>query len=194
MKRRGANGRESRSESDALKGLASTNSSFQSRLACRPRAYKMVSTATPTPAAGPSTPAAAKPQVHGTRPEQLAASHKRAKGPSLYHNLLPLIPAKPSYLSTLLSSFPFLQLSPPQIQAIYDEMTRTVWVQQDDDMVLLWRRGFFGKGTLSRSEPSWKRRVENKIAELEGREKSELTSYIASRCIADLLHFIRAHL
>jgi tRNA-splicing endonuclease subunit Sen2 len=149
--------------------------------------HSMASTASSAPTAGPSTPLPAKTQVHGTRPEQLAASHKRQKGPSLYHNLLPLIPAKPSYLATLLSSFPFLSLSPPQIQAIYDEMTRTVWVQQDDDMVLLWRRGFFGKGTLSRSEPSWKRRVENKIAELEGREKSEFIGCIAPKRIADPL-------
>lgn len=120
-----------------------------------------------------AAPSAAKASSQGTRPEQLAASHKRTRGPSLYSNLLPLLPAKPSFLTSFLSSLPLLSLSPPQIQAVYDEMTKTVWVQGDADMVMLWRRGFFGKGTLSRSEPSWKRRVENKIAELEGREKSE---------------------
>jgi hypothetical protein len=45
-------------------------------------------------------------------------------------------------------------------------------VRGEDDMVILWRKGFFGKGALSRSEPSWKRRVENKIAEAEGGVKS----------------------
>jgi tRNA-splicing endonuclease subunit Sen2 len=43
-------------------------------------------------------------------------------------------------------------------------------------MQRLWRQGFFGKGFLSRSEPSWRRRVENRRAELEGKEKREPTT------------------
>lgn len=118
--------------------------------------------------AGPSSGA-----MTSTRPENLGPSNKRIRGPSIYLNLLPLVPAGPSFVNSLLSAMPLLSLSPPQIEALYDDLTKTVWVTGEQDMMLLWRRGFFGKGTLSRSEPSWKRRVENKIAESEGRAKSE---------------------
>ncbi|KAJ7257918.1 hypothetical protein B0H12DRAFT_1110610 [Mycena haematopus] len=40
-------------------------------------------------------------------------------------------------------------------KGIFDEATRSVWVSSRSDSTLLWRRGFFGKGDLSRSEPSW---------------------------------------
>ncbi|KAJ6496806.1 hypothetical protein DFH09DRAFT_342926 [Mycena vulgaris] len=43
----------------------------------------------------------------------------------------------------------------PQCQGIFDEATRSVWVSSRNDSTILWRRGFFGKGDLSRSEPSW---------------------------------------
>lgn len=120
----------------------------------------------------PTTMAARTAQT-GTRPEHLGNSSKRSRALALYGNLLPLTPVAPSFLSSFFSSFPGLSLSPPQIQAIYDELTKSVWVHGEEDMVMLWRRGFFGKGSLSRSEPSWKRRVENMLAESQGREKSE---------------------
>jgi hypothetical protein len=44
---------------------------------------------------------------------------------------------------------------------VYDATTRCVVVEDRGDMEILFRRGFFGKGTLSRSEPSWRdRRVD----------------------------------
>lgn len=46
----------------------------------------------------------------------------------------------------------------PQCKGVYDPLTRSVWVTDRDDMDILFRRGFFGKGTLSRSEPSWRER------------------------------------
>lgn len=104
-----------------------------------------------------------------TRPENLGSSNKRANLLSLYQNLLPNInPAKASLLASFSAALFPSPLAPPQIQAIYDELTQTVSVHGEDDMVALWRRGFFGKGSLSRSEPSWKRRVENRRAEFEG--------------------------
>ncbi|KAK6464169.1 hypothetical protein DFJ63DRAFT_333761 [Scheffersomyces coipomensis] len=36
-------------------------------------------------------------------------------------------------------------------------------VDQTDDVLRLWRRGFFGKGILSRSEPTWKERTINRL-------------------------------
>lgn len=107
-----------------------------------------------------------------TRQENLGSSGKRARGPNLYLHLLPLLPTPPSFISSFLSSIPSLSLNPTQIQAVYDELTGMIRVHDERDMELLWRRGFFGKGSLSRSEPSWRRRVENKIALAEGREQS----------------------
>lgn len=118
-----------------------------------------------------ATPTSSTPIV--TRSENLGSSHKRARGPNLYSQLLPLAPTPPSFLSSFLSLVPHLALSPPLIQAIYDDLTKSVWVQGEEDMVRLWRQGFFGKGALSRSDPSWKRRVENKRAEALGGVKSE---------------------
>ncbi|KAJ7089660.1 hypothetical protein B0H15DRAFT_265546 [Mycena belliarum] len=43
----------------------------------------------------------------------------------------------------------------PHIDAIFDAPTRSVWVADRHGATILWRRGFFGKGDLSRSEPSW---------------------------------------
>ncbi|GAA5982468.1 hypothetical protein JCM11641_006125 [Rhodosporidiobolus odoratus] len=122
------------------------------------------------------TQVAQTPRVNATRPEQLAASSKRtskAQILQLYQQLLPLKPSKPSLLNTFLSSIPFAvsSLTPTQIEAVWDELTQSVWVKDENDMLRLWRQGFFGKGFLSRSEPSWKRRVENRRAEVEGREK-----------------------
>lgn len=60
------------------------------------------------------------------------------------------------------------QIRPDIVQAHYDPVTQTIYVEtgnhQDQDaspspaMRLLWECGFLGKGTLSRSEPSWKQR------------------------------------
>ncbi|GAA5933263.1 tRNA splicing endonuclease subunit SEN2 [Sporobolomyces koalae] len=117
---------------------------------------------------------------NATRPENLASSNKRTSRQSLlalYSQLLPLAPptSRSTYLASLLSAVPGLSLSTPQIEAVWDELTESIWVTHENDMQRLWRQGFFGKGFLSRSEPSWKRRVENRRAELEGREK-RLTS------------------
>ncbi|SGZ21193.1 BQ5605_C021g09341 [Microbotryum silenes-dioicae] len=119
-------------------------------------------------------PPGATPQG-GTRPESLESSHKRTRGPNLYQYPLPLLPASPSFISSLLSLLPSLSLTPSLIQAIYDTLTKTIWVQDPEEMNNLWRHGFFGKGSLSRSDPSWRRRVQNRIAEAEGTQKN-LTS------------------
>ena len=43
----------------------------------------------------------------------------------------------------------------PHCEGIFDAATKSVWVTNSKDVMILWRRGFFGKGDLSRSEPSW---------------------------------------
>jgi len=55
--------------------------------------------------------------------------------------------------------------------------TRSVWVLQSKDAILLWQRGFFGKGDLSRSEPSWlTRQINNRRAGGKQMTSEELTA------------------
>ena len=62
-----------------------------------------------------------------------------------------------SILSAYTSSFT-AHVEVPKCTGVYDPVTRSVWVVDREDMDILFRRGFFGKGTLSRSEPSWRER------------------------------------
>ena len=138
----------------------------------------------------------------GTRPENLSSSNKRTSRQSLlalYSQLLPLAPPPPSYLNTFLSTLPTLNLTTPQIQAVWDELTESIWVRDQGDMQRLWRQGFFGKGFLSRSEPSWKRRVENRRAIIDGKQKRKLSfplSLATLTLLANLpfLVFDRSHI
>lgn len=43
----------------------------------------------------------------------------------------------------------------PPVVGVFDAASQSVWVTGSEDMETLFNRGFFGKGTLSRSEPSW---------------------------------------
>ena len=66
-----------------------------------------------------------------------------------------------SFLSSLTSSLRGSQAIIPQVTGVYDAATQSVIVRDRKDMELLFQRGFFGKGTLSRSEPTWRdRRVD----------------------------------
>ena len=47
------------------------------------------------------------------------------------------------------------QVLNPRCEGTFDPTTRSVWITNSRDSMILWRRGFFGKGNLSRSEPSW---------------------------------------
>lgn len=73
----------------------------------------------------------------------------------------PLHPAhQPRHTPSLLSQLVFPSKRPivPQCVGRYDPITRSVIVENKEDVEILFRRGFFGKGTLSRSEPTWKAR------------------------------------
>ena len=76
--------------------------------------------------------------------------------------LLPLPPQKTflfSYLPTFVS--PSTSVEKPCCNGAFDPLTRSVIVTSKTDMDILFRRGFFGKGSLSRSEPTWRdRRLE----------------------------------
>lgn len=84
-----------------------------------------------------------------------------------YGNPLPILISSPkpnpssstilsSYLPTFLTTQTIIEI--PICNGTYDPRTRSVWVTDKQDMEILFRRGFFGKGTLSRSEPTWRER------------------------------------
>ncbi|KAF9245279.1 hypothetical protein BU15DRAFT_85612 [Melanogaster broomeanus] len=72
----------------------------------------------------------------------------------------PSILTEPSPPSLLQKSLGLLGVSVTQVlnphcEGVLDVATRSVWVLDMKDAMVLWQRGFFGKGDLSRSEPSW---------------------------------------
>ena len=99
-----------------------------------------------------------------------ATSHKKAgrrrnENNVIYANPLPVIfsPIENRFAVTTLG---ILGISPtrvlnPRCQGTFDPISRSVWITDPKDRMVLWRRGFFGKGNLSRSEPSWLVRLTN---------------------------------
>jgi tRNA-splicing endonuclease subunit Sen2 len=84
----------------------------------------------------------------------------------IYGNPLPILfsdDEKPSRVTSLLGLLGLsrTQVLYPHCQGFFDAPTRSVWVTDTNDVTILWRRGFFGKGDLSRSEPSWLTRQVN---------------------------------
>src|SRR5258708_21535441 len=92
----------------------------------------------------------------------------------LYPHALPIVPHPSASLSSrvltnvLGASFTRVSISNPQCIGTFDVRTRSVWVTNTRDIEILWRRGFFGKGNLSRSEPTWLNRRVNQLAGAKG--------------------------
>lgn len=57
----------------------------------------------------------------------------------------------------------------PDVVGVWDELTGSVWVTDPASVLALWTRGNFGKGSLSRSEPTYLKR---RIAELSNESNS----------------------
>ncbi|KAI5121497.1 hypothetical protein M0805_006534 [Coniferiporia weirii] len=74
--------------------------------------------------------------------------------------------------------FSAARISRPHLEGVLDAATRSIWVANSGDAMLLWRRGFFGKGNLSRSEPSWLARQLNqrKVRAAGGMTAEEVTA------------------
>ncbi|PYH42743.1 tRNA splicing endonuclease subunit SEN2 [Aspergillus saccharolyticus JOP 1030-1] len=94
------------------------------------------------------------------------------------HPLPPLIPHNPlSIVSVLLSYLTYL-IAPPQqhvYSAYFDSATSSVHVTDPKAIRALWEMGFFGKGSLSRSEPSWVEREKKRRGLLGGTTSEEVT-------------------
>lgn len=98
----------------------------------------------------------------------------------------------PSYLTSITPSFlRHRRIDVPSCTGTYDALTRSVWVTKRDDMEMLFCRGFFGKGTLSRSEATWKDRRVDMVKGGNCEHKKHLGRYRADS-IAVLAEQIRA--
>ncbi|PFH51048.1 hypothetical protein AMATHDRAFT_143567 [Amanita thiersii Skay4041] len=102
------------------------------------------------------------PSSHPKGPAKLGP--RRNESNVIYANPLPLLFETPQYKTTNFNS-PGLGLSinfvNPHCEGVLDSLTRSIWVTDSQHSLILWRRGFFGKGLLSRSEPSWLSRQRN---------------------------------
>ncbi|KAL4886333.1 hypothetical protein BJY04DRAFT_229381 [Aspergillus karnatakaensis] len=98
--------------------------------------------------------------------------------PLTVHPLPPLIPHNPiSVISVLLSYLTYL-VAPPHTDiyaAYFDSNTSSVHVTDEKTVRALWEMGFFGKGSLSRSEPTWLDQEKKRRGLLRGVTSEELT-------------------
>lgn len=95
--------------------------------------------------------------------------------------LPPLIPHNPFSLLHLVCVYITQLLARPSshpstlFQAYFSLETRSVHVVDEDAIRVLWEGGFFGKGSLSRSEPSWLDREKRRKGLLVGETSEEVT-------------------
>lgn len=96
---------------------------------------------------------------------QTKGGGKRYENNRIYANPLPLlfVEPPPSRIGSVLGllGLSLARVENPHCEGVFDPVTRSVWVSKPDHSLILWRRGFFGKGDLSRSEPSWLARQTN---------------------------------
>lgn len=98
--------------------------------------------------------------------------------PVTAHNVPSVIPHNPlSLISVTLSYLSFLIFPPRQeiYTAYFDLATSSVHVTDERAIKALWQMGFFGKGNLSRSEPSWLEREKKRRGFLGGSTSEEAT-------------------
>ncbi|THC92681.1 hypothetical protein EYZ11_007852 [Aspergillus tanneri] len=96
----------------------------------------------------------------------------------LVHPLPPLIPHNPLSIVSVLLSYLTYFISPPHHEvypAYFDSDTSSVHVTDEKTIRALWEMGFFGKGNLSRSEPSWLEREKKRRGLLGGVTSEEVT-------------------
>ncbi len=99
------------------------------------------------------------PMPSGRNRGQFKGGGKRNENNRIYSNPLPVLfhDSSPRPVRSLLSfvGLSLAKIESPECEGFFDPVTRSVWVPNPQHSTILWRRGFFGKGDLSRSEPSW---------------------------------------
>lgn len=99
--------------------------------------------------------------------------------PLSVHPLPPLIPHNPLSIVSVILSYMTYFISPPShdvYSAYFDSNTSSVHVTDEKAVRALWEMGFFGKGNLSRSEPSWLEREKKRRGLLGGNTSEDFTS------------------
>ncbi|KAJ5241104.1 uncharacterized protein N7469_002695 [Penicillium citrinum] len=117
--------------------------------------------------------------ARATRPPRPNYRHiHRFPLPVNAHPVPPVIPHNPlSIISAALSYLSFLISRPSQEvhSAYFDPATSSIHVTDEKAIRALWEMGFFGKGSLSRSEPSWLEREKKRRGLLGGNTSEEVT-------------------
>ncbi|KAH8832437.1 tRNA-intron endonuclease [Flagelloscypha sp. PMI_526] len=102
---------------------------------------------------------------------------RRTEANKIYAHPLPILFAESSVVSRTLRSVLGLSVTEiinPHVHGYLDPATKSVWITNSTESMILWRRGFFGKGDLSRSEPSWlARQINDQTARKTNRMTSE---------------------
>ena len=102
--------------------------------------------------------------------------------PVTAYPLPPLIPHNPLSIFQIAFTYFYRLLSPPSShpsvlhQAYFSPETCSVHVTEEKAVRALWERGFFGKGSLSRSEPSWLDREKKKRGLIANETSEEFTA------------------
>lgn len=97
--------------------------------------------------------------------------------------LPPLIPHNPFSVVQVVFTYLYQLVAPPLshpqplFKAFISPETKTVHVTDEQTIRALWERGFFGKGSLSRSEPSWLDRERRRV----GFDFSETSEEVTKR-------------
>ncbi|KND93375.1 putative tRNA-splicing endonuclease subunit tsp-2 [Tolypocladium ophioglossoides CBS 100239] len=130
-----------------------------------PEPMAEIKTSTPTPGLGTAAPTPKSsnglpPQKRGPSIHQIYA----LPAPIRTFPLPTFYPNNPVSLFHVLSAWLSQTLSPPPAepavihQGVWSEATTSVHVMDEKSMRALWEQGFYGKGSLSRSEPNWLKR------------------------------------
>ena len=93
--------------------------------------------------------------------------------PLIPHNPFSILQIAYTYISYLLS--PPKSHTPNHVSGYFSPDTNSVHVTDPISTRLLWERGFFGKGTLSRSEPTWLDREKKRLGLLANDTSEEYT-------------------
>lgn len=130
-------------------------------------------------AATPNTLQRQQQQQQQNRPRRPNYRHlHRFPLPIETYPLPPLIPHNPLSWATIALTYFIRLLSPPtrkKYSAYFDPLTSSVHVTDHETIRALWEMGFFGKGSLSRSEPSWLDREKKRLGLVAGSTAEEVT-------------------